>query len=123
VRPQLTVAIVLALLAGCATEARYRERLSAWEGASENDLVASWGVPDGFYEATDGTRFLTYRRDRTVYLPGTPDRVRVDPLTGRAETIPGRSGVLHRTSCETTFEIVADVVEGWSYRGNNCVAR
>ncbi len=122
-RIALSATLFAVLIAGCATETGYRERLAAWQGASEGDLVEAWGVPDGFYEAPDGARYLTYRRERTSYFPGTPGSTYVDPVTGSVQTVPGQPGVLRQSSCKTTFKIVDGSVESWRYTGNACVAR
>jgi hypothetical protein len=73
--------------------ASYEQTLQSWVDASEQDLVASWGVPDRSQRLANGAQALEYRR--------------VD-----------RNGNL---LCSTLFTADASgKIQGWSYRGSDC---
>jgi uncharacterized protein YceK len=38
--------VMVMLVSGCATTAKYEAKLNTWIGTSEDSLIASWGVPD-----------------------------------------------------------------------------
>ena len=73
--------------------ASYEQTLQSWVDASEQDLVASWGVPDRSQRLTDGAQALEYRR--------------LD-----------RSGNLLCSTLFTTDR--SGKIQGWSYRGSDC---
>lgn len=54
------------VLAGCATQAKYKEVLDSWVGSSESDVVATWGVPARTHEA-QGLRVLEYYDSKESY--------------------------------------------------------
>ena len=99
-----------ALLAGCATRQGFEQRMGAFVGRPEVDLVASLGVPARTYQVGD-RRFLQYERRRVL-----------------AESYPGwgwrwAGGVDVQTlDCSTTFEIANGKVESFTSRGNDCEA-
>src|SRR5262249_18206747 len=72
---------------------RYAKTRESWVDAAEQDLVASWGVPDRSQRLANGAQALEYRR--------------VD-----------RNGNL---LCSTLFTADASgKIQGWSYRGSDC---
>lgn len=78
---------------GPIANASYEQTLQSWVDASEQELVASWGVPDRSQRLSDGAQALEYRR--------------VD-----------RGGNL---LCATLFTADASgKIHGWSYRGSDC---
>lgn len=52
---------LMLISAGCATRAKYAEYLNSWKGASEAELVDTFGIPDGTYQK-DTWKYLTYYR-------------------------------------------------------------
>lgn len=117
----------LALLAGCATTARYEAKLASWVGSPETDLIRSWGAPQQVYEAANGSKFLTYSNSRQVYFRGTPPTYTTtyDPDT-RSSTTTSSGGIdpqLYTMDCQTTFEVANGKVAGWSWKGNDCVSQ
>jgi hypothetical protein len=73
--------------------ASYEQTLQSWVDASEQDLVASWGVPDRSQRLSDGAQALEYRR------------------------VGGDGKLL----CSTLFTADASgVVWRWAYRGSDC---
>jgi hypothetical protein len=73
--------------------ASYEQALQSWVDASEQDLVASWGVPERSQRLSDGAQALEYRR--------------LD-----------RDGKL---LCSTLFTADASgIIRRWAYRGSDC---
>jgi len=121
---------------GCATTAKYEAKLDTWVGASEESLIASWGVPDKTFDMLDGKRAIAYvyknifqtggyshTVPQTTYQAGT---IGGQPYSGTStayvrETEPARD---HRLSCKTSFIINNNTrkVESWHHEGNNCVS-
>ena len=106
----------LALAACCAGCARQGPsaldvKLASMVGQSETALVRQLGVPNRTLE-TGGHRFVAYVERRQSLVPG-----------GGYWGPPwwGWSGTQVVTqSCVITFEIEADKVKGYSYRGDGC---
>jgi hypothetical protein len=73
--------------------ASYEQTLQSWVDASEQDLVASWGVPDRSQRLSDGAQALEYRR---VDADG-------------------------KLLCSTLFTADGSgIVRRWAYRGSDC---
>jgi hypothetical protein len=108
-------------LSGCAHFPSYSETVNSWVGSRETALVASWGIPSQVY-TTDGVKYITYQRARTVYIP------RQDPAYQTTTTyygsitrpIGGSPGYTINRYCDTTFMIVDGVIQSCSFRGNDC---
>lgn len=121
---KIILGLILAGLAACATEANYVKKLDALVGSPESALIDAWGVPSGVYE-TGGVRYLAYRRDRSVTVPGIAPSYHTTVIGDTAyTTVTGGTGPsTYTNSCETTFKIRAGRVEGYSYRGDGCKSR
>ncbi len=118
-----TVLIAAVFLAGCATSENYEKVLDTWVGSTEAELVSSWGPPNSFYES-DGTRFLTYVRSRSGYIPGTAPTYQTTIIGNTAYTSSygGSPGFSYSKHCKTTFTISGGTISTWRYEGNNCTA-
>jgi len=98
------------LLQGCATRQGFEQRMGAYVGKPEADLVAALGVPVRSFQAGNRT-FLQYERRRVT-----------------ADVGPGwgwgwAGGVNVETwDCSTTFEVVDGRVASFTSRGNDCIA-
>ena len=124
------------LMSGCASTAKYEAKLNTWVGASENSLIASWGIPDKTYDLSDGKKAIefihkdilqtggyTYAVPQTTYQSGTIGNKSYSgtSTTYVTETEPVRK---YRLSCKTSFIIDNNrKVESWHHEGNNCVSR
>jgi len=122
-------------LSGCATTAKYEAKLNTWIGASEESLIASWGVPDKEYHLSDGKKAIefvhkntvqtggyTYTVPQTTYQTGTIGNQTYSgtSTTYVTETEPIRK---YKISCRTSFIInKSGKVESWHHEGNNCVS-
>lgn len=118
-----SVIIAALLLSGCATEAKYNNKLNTWLGQDELKLIHRWGPPQRTYE-TGGSKFLTYVDSGNVVMPGTPPSYTTNVYGSTAYTTatPGMPAQNIALDCETTFEIKDAKITDWSWRGNNCVS-
>ena len=130
-RPFRFVALLApALLAGCATQAGFDQRMGALVGLSQADLVRRVGVPDSVFPA-DGRLFLQYLR------LGQQGPATVQPVFGlgvggfsfsRGVAVGSGFGfgtpayVWPPPLCTVVFEIVADRVAAFTARGDGCLA-
>ena len=115
-----TLILLPLLLAACAQGPGLQERLSAWVGRSEADLVAELGVPVRTYE-TEGRRFLQFEQWRTVAVSQPYwDRPMFTPWGPRYGAWGG-GGVAYATiGCDITFEMRERRVASFSFRGEGC---
>lgn len=95
----LLLATTLALLAGCVTPG-FKRNLEGWVGATQQELEAAWGRPDGGYTQSDGDRVLLYS-----YRQDVPSEGFLIPLWCRAWMEIGTDGR----------------VKSWAYDGNSCM--
>jgi hypothetical protein len=113
------------VLSGCLlpTAEGYRILVDSWQGASEQRLISTWGVPSATYTA-NGTKFIAYRSNRNVYIPGTAPSYTTNVIGNTAYTnsYGGTSAQNIAMSCETTFAIVRGEVAQATFRGNDCTA-
>ncbi len=112
------VLISLVLLTGCVTKQEHENTLSSWYGSTEEELVASWGVPTSFYEL-DGKRYLTYSNSSQAMIPGTPSYTTYDYF-GNAYTSGGSAPYLVTSNCTITMVVEEGVINEWRYEGNSC---
>jgi len=122
-------------LFGCATTAKYETKLNTWIGASEDSLIASWGVPNKTYSMSDGKKAIEYVHKNTVQTGGytytTPQTTYESGKIGDksysgtsttyvTETEPIRQ---YKSYCKTSFIINnSGKVESWHHEGNDCVS-
>jgi hypothetical protein len=127
--------VMLILVSGCATTAKYEAKLNTWIGVSEDSLIASWGVPDKTYEMRDGKKAIEYVRKNTVQTGGytytTPQttyesgKIGDQSYSGTSTTyVTGIEPIRkYRLSCKTSFIINnSGKVESWHHEGNDCVS-
>lgn len=120
----LFVLLVFIVIAGCATEAKYKAKLNTFLGVSMIDLVRQWGPPQQTYEL-EGHKFLIYQQKETAYVPGSPPSYTTQFIGNTAYTTSygGSPGMFVNLSCTTTFEIAESKIVNWSVKGNDCVSR
>ena len=114
------------LLLACASEAKYQEKVDAWIGAKEADLVASeWGPPQKVYDLQGGTRILTYSK--------TQSSGGAFPMIGIGGGFGSGGGGFISTGvgvggggggggryCETNFTVEDGVITDVSFQGDGC---
>jgi hypothetical protein len=115
--------LLLIVLAACATSENYEALLESWVGKSENALIQAWGPPDSVYETT-GTKYLSYTRSGTAYVPGIAPtyRTRVIGKTAYTHSYGGTSGYVYNRRCKTSFALVEGIISKWRWEGNDCRA-
>jgi hypothetical protein len=107
------------LLAGCATEEKYRQMLATTIGMPEQQLVMRWGAPIATYE-TGGSRYLTYRQDVSYYQYDDYPYM----YGNFGELVPTNpTGHLVRRGCDTTFQVTDGKVVAFNFTGNSCLGR
>lgn len=131
--------VLVLALAGCATEENYKKIVQSWVGSTEQQLVATWGVPANSYVMNDGTKVLQYASERTVQTGGY---TYTQPVTtyntgsvygyggsamysGSSTTYVTKTTPLQtwNMSCVTNFTISKQgIVTNYSFQGNDCVA-
>jgi hypothetical protein len=111
----------LVSLSGCATTANFEKMLSTWVGVSEENLISRWGPPTRAY-ASGRTKYLTFDKSATGYVPGTPPTYSTTVIgnTAYTNTHGGTSGYVYTKNCSTTFTITNGVVSSWRWEGNAC---
>ncbi|MFC1658898.1 hypothetical protein ACFL1D_05905 [Candidatus Omnitrophota bacterium] len=126
--------LLIILVSGCATTAKYDTKLNTWIGVSEDTLIASWGVPDLVYDMSDGKKAIAYVHKDTIRTGGSyrvPEttvhsgKIGNKPYSGTStqyvtEIAPFEKYKLY---CKTSFIIDSSgKVESWHHDGNNCVS-
>lgn len=122
-------------LCGCATTAKYEAKLNTWMGASEDSLIAAWGVPDKTYQMNSGKKAVEFMRKNTVQAGGyayTVPQTTYQTGTIGNQTYSGTSTTYvtetapvqkYKFSCKTSFIINnSGKVESWHHEGNDCVS-
>ena len=131
----LCIIILALILSGCASTAKYEAKLNNWIGASENSLVAAWGVPNKTYNLDNGKKAIEYARKNTVQTGGysyaSPQTtyqsgmIGDKPYSGTSTTYVTEIEPVqkYKLSCKTSFIINnSGKVESWHHEGNNCVS-
>lgn len=98
---KIASAVLAVMVAGCATpsEQGFQNKISAWKGKSEIQVVQRFGAPQGTY-AVDGKKILSYKDDKIATLYG--------------------GGV--QLNCDVNFTVERGIVSNVSYAGNNCTS-
>lgn len=113
----------LLLVSACAGSSKeYVERMNRWIGASEKELVSTWGVPDKSYQVDSKTLMLAYVDRKNVSYPGTFSTC-VGGWGGRFgynNCIGGVPPTNETYVCETTFMLVSGRVTKWGTKGGGC---
>lgn len=104
--------LILALiLSGCATQAKYEQKLNTWIGYKSKALIDNWGIPTKTMNLENGRKAFEY-----AYDPGTQQHLVFNPYVGYQ---------MYNTHnwCKTTFIInEADAIEKWMLHGTSCRA-
>ncbi|WP_052402414.1 hypothetical protein [Muricoccus aerilatus] len=123
-RAILVLPLCLLTLSSCATGPNLNDRLAAYVGKSELELVSTIGVPASNYE-TGGQKFLKYEEQRTV----APPSGYAGPFYGGfGRGFYGRYGgfgggfstTYAPVQCDVTFALREGWVSGYTYRGQGC---
>jgi len=119
------VMLVVLGLAACASDANYREKVGAWVGKTESELVASeWGDPQHTYDLEGGSRILNYSK--------TQSSGSLFPMMGIGIGSGGGGGIGIGASttggggggrfCETNFTVDDGIITDVSFQGDGCTS-
>jgi hypothetical protein len=114
--------LTLLLLAACASGPTYKEKIAGWKGASEKEVVTTWGVPDKTYELDRHTKMLAYVSRRNVNYSGSFNTCFYSRggIGYGGNCFGGYPPSTETFSCETTFIITNGRVTNTGYKGNAC---
>jgi len=127
--------LLLIFLFSCATSEKYDAELSGWVGKPAHTLIAQWGRPSARKINADGSEVITYTKADNVYVPSefylyNPYSLHGDvsvyaPFDGDYAFTPygGTPGQDPELVCQTSFLVQNNIITGWKWTGNNCVAR
>lgn len=123
------------VFSGCATEAKYKANLDAWNGQSAQNLIRVFGKPDDTKDTPDGSSQLIYTRDAFQESMRTTDyqnlmeqheQMRASdnnvPISTLGTAVPTRQSA--HFFCKTTFDVdkSGNIIRSTFY-GNNCTSR
>jgi hypothetical protein len=114
-------------LVACANETNYREKVDAWIGKKESELVASeWGPPHKTYDLEGGSRVLSYTK--TVSSGGVFPMMGIGIGSGGGGGGIGIGATTFGTGagggrfCETNFTVVDGIITDASFQGDGCTS-
>ncbi|HEU4669199.1 MAG TPA: hypothetical protein VFR91_00705 [Dyella sp.] len=121
----VVAAVLLPVLGGCATQARYRAQLDRWIGVPAHALVQDWGQPNGQVIAPDGNlEYIYIRRGGFSAAPVSTTNAAIKGMDYLPSTAITREGGYVSTSCTTYFELSGDRhVLSARFQGDGCKAR
>lgn len=130
---------LLFILPSCRTTDGYRQAVELWVGASEQELVEGWGMPDNSYKTDTGEKVIAYNRNDTIIIPGGTTYQR--RYVNHSGSIYGNGGYANYSGystvttpvtrpdsvvpfvCNTTFFLnKKNEVSSVSFEGNDCKA-
>jgi hypothetical protein len=122
------LALASLLLVACATQAKYQQMLSSWQGKTIEDFVNTWGYPDQTITALNGDTVYVYRNQNIVSFPSmtTPGYTSVNTNNGQTVITQSPSftsgGGTFYYDCTTWVEFDKQhIITKTLFRGNNCV--
>lgn len=119
------VLLLIFILTGCATEAKYSAKLDTWIGHNIQELINSWGYPDNTLQAPNGNTVYVYGYNATSYIPPTYNTTSNYNVIGNSvygnSTTSSYGGYNIQHSCTTFIEIdSSNTIVRWQWKGNAC---
>ena len=121
---KIALVMLILLVSGCATTAKYHAILETWVNRDINQLIEEWGYPHNSLKLPNGN---------TVYIYGSADRYITpvqtfttfhavgDKLYADTMVMGGQS---YTYWCRTFFEVNSEnLIIKWRTEGNSCVSR
>ena len=126
----LTSVLILLILSGCATTAKYRAMLDQWRGHSINDFTKMWGYPNKTIKLDNNQTAYLYSDKQIVSTPVTQMPTNITTVqNGDRTTVASTPGAIiggqtYSLSCTTwvIFDNKSKIITDTTFRGNNCVA-
>ncbi len=125
---------VALLLTACASTQKYDQMLNGWVGKPESTLLKTWGAPSARKINADGSQVITFTQVQTLTVPSEFYLYNPYPLEGDVSVYAPfdgdyaftpyaqNLGISQEYICQTSFYIQNNVVTGWKWKGNNCLA-
>lgn len=126
--------LVLIFLFACATPQKYDARLNRLIGQKVSVLQKDWGTPSAKKILDDGGMVITYTKADNVFVPSefyvynqsfqdNPDDVYQPFVNDYDFSAFGESlGEEVEYVCQTSFLIQNNIISGWKWKGNDCLA-
>lgn len=133
----------VAMLAACATGAKFQEKMNGFIGSSESALLMAYGPPNSSQTLPDGGKIIRYVRSGQAVIPGVTTYQPVTTISsgtasaysgvrsaygnynGTSTTYVPQTGapIVINQSCAVNFKISPlGVITEWASEGNHCVA-
>ncbi len=121
-------------LCSCASTQKYDQMLNTWIGKPESALLKTWGTPSARKINADGSQVITFTQVQTLTVPSEFYLYNPYPLEGNVSVYAPfdgdyaftpyaqNLGISQEYICQTSFYIQNNVVAGWKWKGNNCLA-
>lgn len=138
------ISVAAALVAGCATQAKFSAHMDSLVGQPEIAVVSRLGAPERSHVLTDGHRVLQWRHSRTTNLTMPGGTTPVTTYTQGTATLNqgGQFGTAGYQQQSTTYvpnpatvipihqactlNVTIDpkgIIKAWSASGNDCKSR
>lgn len=122
--------LLISLLVGCATTAKYQHGIGQWRGKNIIELQKAWGKPTRTARLSSDNMIYVYERNQLYSTPQTnpttTDFVKVNGVTTfNASKEAGMANMAQISTryCRTTFETNSSgTIVNIQFQGNNCVA-
>jgi len=127
--------ILIMFLLACATTQKYDVALNGLLNQPQSKLTAKFGKPSAQKIIDKHTKIVTYTNLETMYVPSEFYEYNDQPFPGvddiyypfadmyNYNPMQQYLGVEVSRVCQTSFLIYDGIIRGWSWSGNNCVAR
>jgi len=125
----LPALLLVVALGGCmGLREKTQQKMDAWVGASDDQLVSRYGAPHGVYTTSTGARVLTYDFSETSTSGGDTRRVQTTSTEvrgGKLVTVHGEQVVTEPTKlvthqCDVHFTLRNNRVTEVSWQGSSC---
>jgi len=138
------MSLILLLLSGCATTAKYEKILGSWVGSHVDDLAISWGPPQSSFPLSNGGKVIEYVHSNNARVGGYTYTTPQTTYNSGTASVYGSSGSAYGTYsgtsttyvqkqspvynihmyCKTRFTIdINGIINKWNWQGNNCRAK
>jgi hypothetical protein len=117
---KIAAGLMMMVLSGCATTAKYEAKVQSWENRDSQALVKAWGQPDSIEKLSSGNRMFVYSRLRHAAVPYGTQRSLAS--AGNAKTPFNGTEIYQR--CATYFEVnSSNKIVSTQFRGDECKSR
>ncbi len=127
--------MLIMFLLACATTQKYDKKLNGLLNQPESALLQKFGRPSAQNIINKDTKILTYTNLEEMYVPSEFYEYNDQPFPGVEDIyypfadmynynpMQQYLGVEVSRVCQTSFLIFEGIIRGWSWSGNNCVAK